>query len=205
MKRRHSITLPKWGLSVIASLVLTLCLPLAATAQTSLAGRVYHHPNIMKGMTMGETADVDKAMADAKAKAIAEEEKKKGRKLTESELSEVNQKVKEARKVFDAVVNSSKAAVTVTFKSDTELLMKMNMTTDEDALKAAGVGWMKRKALKAATSMGSTSQKMKYRLQGNLVICSDGSEKDTLQLSPDGKFLSGKTDEKEAFRLTRTK
>ena len=82
---------------------------------------------------------------------------------------------------------------------------KMNMTTDEDALKAAGIGWMKRKALKAATSMGSTSQKMKYKLQGNLVICSDGSEKDTLQLSPDGKFLSGKTDEKEAFRLTRTK
>lgn len=205
MKRRHSITLPKWGLSVIASLVLTLSLPLAATAQTSLAGRVYHHPNIMKGMTMGETADVDKAMADAKAKAIAEEEKKKGRKLTESELSEVNQKVKEARKVLDAIMNSTQTAVTVTFKSDTELVMNMDMKVDDDALKQAGVSWVKRKALKAAIAIAPSSQKMKYRLQGSLVICDDGNEKDTLQLSTDGKYLTGKTDDKEPFRLTRTK
>lgn len=205
MKRRHSITLPKWGLSVIASLVLTLCLPLAATAQTSLAGRVYHHPNIMKEAMQNHTHDIDKTMTEAKAEAIAKEEKKKGRKLTASELAEVDRKMKEGRKVLDAIMNSTQTAVTVTFKSDTELVMNMDMKVDDDALKQAGVSWVKRKALKAAIAIAPSSQKMKYRLQGSLVICSDGSEKDTLQLSPDGKFLSGKTDEKEAFRLTRTK
>jgi len=39
-------------------------------------------------------------------------------------------------------------------------------------------------------------------VKDNLIICSDGSDKDTLTISEDGKYLYGKMDEKTKFKLT---
>ena len=44
---------------------------------------------------------------------------------------------------------------------------------------------------------------MQYTVQGHLIICSDGTDKDTLTLSDDGKYLYGKMDDKTKFKLTR--
>ena len=71
------------------------------------------------------------------------------------------------------------------------------------ALKNAGIGWAKRKALKSAIALLPSSQKMKYSVKDNLIICSDGSDKDTLTISADGKYLYGKMDEKTKFKLMR--
>ena len=51
----------------------------SVNAQTSLAGRTYHHSNIMVDAMNDATKDLDKKLLEAKKKAIAEGEKKKGR------------------------------------------------------------------------------------------------------------------------------
>ena len=90
------------------------------------------------------------------------------------------------------------------FKNATDLVMKVDMRIDDAALKAAGISWIKRKALKAALAVAPTSQKGTYIQKGNLVIVTEhgDEETDTLRLSNDGKFLYGKLDEEE-FKLTR--
>ena len=95
--------------------------------------------------------------------------------------------------------------MTATFKSDTELVMQADITLDEDALKAAGLGWAQRKALKAAISLTPSTQKMSYTTKDNLVFCNDGAERDTLALSDDGNYLYGEFEEGKTFKLTRTK
>ena len=65
------------------------------------------------------------------------------------------------------------------------------MNVSDDILKAAGVSWAKRKAIKLATSI-SPAEKTNYFVKDNLIICDDGKEKDTLKISNDGKYLYGK-------------
>ena len=83
--------------------------------------------------------------------------------------------------------------------------MSVDMSISDDAMKAAGIGWLKRKAMKAAMAIAPSSQKVSYVIQGDLVICSDGKEKDTLRLSKDRQFIYGKMDEKTPFTLKPTK
>ena len=54
---------------VIIALVALMMACASTSAQTSLNGRVYHHPNIMKKM-MDQEADFDKQIAEARVKAI---------------------------------------------------------------------------------------------------------------------------------------
>jgi hypothetical protein len=49
------------------------------------------------------------------------------------------------------------------------------------------------------------SEKCKYTVKGNMIITEEGNEKDTMFLSDDGKYLTGKIDEDMTFKLTRTK
>ena len=87
----------------------------------------------------------------------------------------------------------------------------MDMSISEDALKAAGIGWAKRKLMKAALAIAPSSENTTYKVQGNLVIMKDSDgELDTLHLSSDGKKLSGIMDEGKGkkptkFTLTRIK
>ena len=168
----------------------------------SLVGRVYHNANIM-GEKMNEV--ISKAIPEAKAEAIAKQEKEKGRKLTDAEKAEINKKLEEAQAKANAAMKGIKTAVTVEFKSETQAIMKTDMQVNEEALKQAGVPWAKRKALKAAIAIMPTTEKTSYMVKDNLVIMDPTDEPDTLRLSSDGKYLYGKFDKDFEVKLTRTK
>ena len=182
-----------------------LFLALSLHAQVNLTGRVYHHPNIMADEINKLIKDGTKDISKTKQDAVAKAEKEKGRKLTAAELKEVDDKVAEAMKIMEAMRKGLKTEITATFKTDQDLVMKIDMRVSEEALKAAGVGWAKRKAIRAALAVAPSSQKARYVVKGNLVIIRDDEETDTLTLSPDGKYLSGQMDEKTIFKLTRIK
>ena len=184
-------------------IVLTATVFVGAQAQTSLVGRVYYHPNIMADEMKSMQNEVDSKLDETIKEEMAKAEKKKGRPLTAEEKTEVKKKAEEARKVAEALMKGTKTAITVTFKTENELSMQMKLQVDEETLKNAGIGWAKRKALKSAIALLPSSQKMKYSVKDNLIICNDGKEKDTLTVSDDGKYLYGKMDEKTKFKLTR--
>ena len=104
----------------------------------------------------------------------------------------------------EAILKGTKTSVTVTFKDDKTVVMKMEMKIDDEAMKNAGIGWAKRKAIQAATAI-APSEKAKYTVKGDMIITDDGEELDTMYLSNDGKTLTGKMDKETSFKLTRTK
>lgn len=179
---------------------------LVTNAQTSLAGRSYHHPNIMADAMKDATKDLDKKIAEAKKKAIAVGEKKKGRKLTAEETAKIDKELKEKVEEVNAIKKGMKTAITIEFIDDKKIVLKPDIKIHDDALKAAGMGWLKRKALKAALALAPKSEKGTYIVKGDMIIMTDSNnEKDTMTISKDGKFLYGKFDEKTPFKLTRTK
>ena len=186
-------------------IILTATVFVGAQAQTSLVGRVYYHPNIMADEMKAHEKKVQAKLDEAIREEIEKAEKKKGRPLTAEEKAQTKKEAEEASKRAILVMKSTKTSVTATFKSDKEMEMQMKFQMDDDALKNAGVSWAKRKAIKATIALLPSTEKMKYTVQGNLIICSDGKDKDTLTLSDDGKYLYGKMDEKTKFKLTRTK
>lgn len=184
-------------------IVLTATVFVGAQAQTSLVGRVYYHPNIMADEMKAHEKKVQAKLDETIREEIEKAEKKKGRPLTAEEKAQTKKEVEEASKRAILVMKSTKTSVTATFKSDKEMEMQMKFQMDDDALKNAGVSWAKRKAIKAAIALLPSKEKMQYTVQGNLIICSDGTDKDTLTISDDGKYLYGKMDDKTKFKLTR--
>ena len=186
---------------IIGTLFLT---SLSLYAQSSMAGRVYHHPNIMADEINKTVKEATKDMDKARAEAIAEGEKKKGRKLTEKELQELDKSMEEAQKLMKAMKDGLKTAVTITFKDEKNLVMKADMKVDDDILKAAGISWAKRKMIKVAMAM-APSEKATYTKKDNLIIVNNDEGPDTLRMSEDGKYLTGTLDKNTKFRLTRIK
>lgn len=186
---------------IIGTLFLT---SLSLYAQSSMAGRVYHHPNIMADEINKTVKEATKDMDKARAEAIAEGEKKKGRKLTEKELQELDKSMEEAQKLMKAMKDGLKTAVTITFKDEKNLVMKADMKVDDDILKAAGISWAKRKMIKVAMAM-APSEKATYTKKDNLIIVNNDEGPDTLRMSDDGKYLTGTMDKNTKFRLTRIK
>ena len=184
-------------------IILTATVFVGAQAQTSLVGRVYYHPNIMADEMKAHEKKVQAKLDEAIREEIEKAEKKKGRPLTAEEKAQTKKEAEEASKRAILVMKSTKTSVTATFKSDKEMEMQMKFQMDDDALKNAGVSWAKRKAIKAAIALLPSKEKMQYTVQGNLIICSDGTDKDTLTISDDGKYLYGKMDDKTKFKLTR--
>jgi len=179
---------------------------LVVNAQTSLAGRTYYHPNILAEELNNATKDLDKKMAEARKKAITEGEKKKGRKLTADEIAKIDKELKEKKQQITAVKKGMKTALTIEFLDDKKVVLKPDIKIDDDALKAAGMGWLKRKALKAAVAVAPSSEKGTYIVKGNMVIMTDkDNEKDTMTISNDGKYLTGRFDGDAPIKLTRTK
>lgn len=174
-------------------------------AQNSLVGRTYYNANIMTDALNEVTKDMDKKVQDAKAEEIAKLEKKEGRKATRAEIAEIDAKMQKAQKMMEAMTKGMTTELTVTFKTEKEAVMKANISVSDEALKNAGIGWMKRKALKAAIALIPSTEKSSYIVKGNLVIMIDDDEgNDTLRLSNDGKYLFGKFDKKTDYKLTRT-
>lgn len=174
-------------------------------AQNSLVGRTYYNANIMTDAMNEATKDMDKKVQDAKAEEIAKLEKKEGRKATRAEIAEIDAKMQKAQKMMEAMTKGMTTELTVTFKTEKEAVTKANISVSDEALKNAGIGWMKRKALKAAIALIPSTEKSSYIVKDNLVIMIDDDEgNDTLRLSNDGKYLFGKFDKKTDYKLTRT-
>ena len=174
-------------------------------AQTNLGGRVYHHPNIMAEKLNELSKELDQKLDSAIIAAEEKAEKEKGRKLTAEEKAKIDKEVKDAVQKINALKKGMKTSITVEFKDEKKVVFKADMSISDDALKAAGVSWIKRKAMKAALAVAPSSQKGTYEVKGNMVIMSDDEEKDTMYLSADGKKLSGVFDKEMKFTLTRTK
>jgi hypothetical protein len=154
---------------------------------------------------MDQEVNIDKKIAEARNEAIAKMEKKKGRELTKEELAMINKKLAEIKKQADAAKKCMSTAITVEFTSATNLVMRQKTRVDDEALKIMGVGWLKRKALKASLALMPESQDAKYEVKGNKVIVIDDKDRDTLTISNDGNTLSGIFDKKTKYILKRTK
>ena len=190
--------------TVIIAFIVLMMANASASAQTSLKGRVYHNPNIMEKV-MNQEADIDKEIAEARAKAIAKKEKEKGRKLTQKETAELDKAMADAKKQAQIAKKALTMALTIEFTSATDGVMKQKTKVDDDALITMGVGWLKRKAIKASLALMPESHKVKYEVKGNKVIVIDDKDRDTLTLSSDGKTLSGTFDKDTKYTLKRTK
>lgn len=192
----------------ILLIVVAMMVTIGVNAQKGLVGRVYHNPNIMSGMMSELTKDVEKEIVEARKKAIEKGEKKVGRKLTADEIKKIDKELKEIEAKARAVKAGMGMSITMTFKNEKVVSMKAAMKMSDEAMKMAGVSWIKRKAMKAAMAL-EPSQTCPYTIKGNMVIIQDDKELDTLRISADGKSLSGiYRDEKEGpikYTLTRTK
>ena len=192
-------------LGLLVALLVTASM--TVSAQTGLAGRTYHNPNIIADMMNDATKDLDKKVAEARTKGIAEAEKKKGRKLTDEEIAKLDAEIKKKMAELEAMKKGMKLAITIEFKDDKNLVMKQDTKISDEALKAAGYGWLKRKAMKAALAVVPKSHKGTYVVKGNMIIMTDtDNDKDTLNISQDGKYITGKLDKKDRpFKLLRIK
>ena len=187
------------------AMAIVAMIALSAEAQTSLVGREYHNPNIMSDIYK----DIDRQVADMKAKALMKMEKKKGRKLTEAEMKEFKELIGKEESKLRAMKNGTSMAMTVTFKNDKTAVVKAKIKMTDEAMKAADIGWLKRKALKAAMAVMPAID-MPYIIKGNMVILQDEEGNDTLYISADRNSLSGiyrgkKKSENIHYTLARTK
>lgn len=190
--------------NLVLTSIMMLFMVISAYGQTDLTGRVYYNANIMKGQFDDKLKELDKEITTKKAEAIAKAEKKKGRKLTAAETAELDKELNKAMNQAKSTMNGMKTAVTLEFKTATQVVMKMDMKIDDNAMKAAGIPWLKRKALKAALAIAPSSEKDTYVVKGNKVIIGTGKDQDAMTLSADGKTITGEMDGKK-FTLTRTK
>ena len=181
--------------------ILMLLFVIGTKAQ-SLVGRVYSNPNIMAGEIEKKLKEID--IEKEKKDAIAKAEEERGRKLTDKEIAEIDEKTEEAMKMAEALTKGMSVAISVEFKNETDAIYRMKTRIDEEVLKMAGVSWVKRKALKAALAMAPESEKGTYIVQGDLVIFNPENDADTLRLSPDRKQISGLMDKETPFTLTLT-
>ena len=185
---------------------LLLCGSLNSSAQTSLVGRVYQNPNIMDDIMSTALKEANTKSDSVRKEAIAKKEKELGRKMKAEELAELDKELKDAMEKAKVASKAVKTAITFTFKDETNAVMNMKMSIDEEALKLIGVSWAKRKAMKAALAIAPENQKCTYVREGNMIITSDDKDKDTLMLSDDGTKLYGAMEKgKKLFILTLKK
>jgi len=186
-------------------LVVVAMMTMMTVNAQGLVGRTYYNSNILAGEMNKKMKEVDQKIPEIRAEKYAEFEKEKGRKPTADEKAKLDKEVDEAIAQAKALAKGASTAITVEFKTEENAVMKADMNVSDDAMKAAGIGWLKRKAMKAALAVAPSSTKATYVVKGDLIILNDGKEKDTLRLSSDGKYLYGKYEKDVNFKLTRTK
>ena len=185
---------------------LLLCGSLHSSAQTSLVGRVYQNLNIMDDIMSTALKEANTKSDSVRKEAIAKKEKELGRKMKAEELAELDKELKDAMEKAKVASKAVKTAITFTFQDETNAVMNMKMSIDEEALKLIGVSWAKRKAMKAALAIAPENQKCTYVREGNMIITSNDKDKDTLMLSDDGTKLYGAMEKgKKLFILTLKK
>ena len=186
-------------------LVVVAMMTMMTVNAQSLAGRTYYNANILAGEMNKKLKEVDQKLPEIRAEKYAKFEKEKGRKPTAAEKAKLDKEVDDAIAKTKILAKGASTAITVEFKTEENAVMKADMNVSDDAMKAAGIGWVKRKAMKAAMAVAPSSSKATYVVKGDLIILNDGKEKDTLRLSSDGKYLYGKFEKDVNFKLTRTK
>lgn len=186
-------------------LVVVAMMTMMTVNAQDLAGRIYYNANILAGELNKKLKEVDQKIPEIKAQGYAKFEKKNGRQPTAAEKAKLEKELNETVAQAKAVAKGMTTAITVEFKTEKNAVMKADVKISDDAMKAAGIGWLKRKAMKAALAVAPSSSKATYVVKGDLIILDDGEEKDTLRLSSDGKFLYGKFEKDVNFKLTRTK
>ena len=184
---------------------LLLCGSLNSSAQTSLVGRVYQNPNIMDDVMSTALKEANTKSDSVRKEAIAKKEKELGRKMKAEELAELDKELKDAMEKAKVASKAVKTAITFTFQDETNAVMNMKMSIDEEALKLIGVSWAKRKAMKAALAIAPENQKCTYVREGNMIITRDDKDKDTLRLSDDDTKLYGEMEKGKKFILTLKK
>ena len=189
----------------ILILVVVAMMTMMTVNAQSLAGRTYYNANILAGEMNKKLKEVDQKLPEIRAEKYAKFEKEKGHKPTAAEKAKLDKEVDDAIAKTKILAKGATTAITVEFKTEKNAVMKADMNVSDDAMKAAGIGWLKRKAMKAALAVAPSSTKATYVVKGDLIILDDGEEKDTLRLSSDGKYLSGKFEKDINFKLTRTK
>ena len=189
---------------MVAAMLVIGC-AFSLNAQVNLTGRSYENKNIIQSELDKAFNEVDQKIDSLRTAQIAKEEKEKGRKLTASELSDVEKDVKQARDMMIAMKKGMQVSIGLDFTSERDAVMRMSMKIDDDVLKKAGVSWIKRKAMKAALAVAPEKQKAKYHIKGNLIIFEDPKEPDTMRISEDGKYIYGTFDKQTKFKLSRTK
>ena len=189
---------------IIMLVVVAMMTMMTVNAQ-NLTGRTYYNANILAGEMDKKIKEVEQKIPQIKAEGYAKFEKKNGRQPTAAEKAKLEKEVNEAVAQAKALAKGMTTAITVEFKTAKDAVMKADIKISEDALKAAGIGWLKRKALKAALAVAPSSDKVTYVVKGDLIIVDDGEEKDTLRMSSDGKYLYGKFEKDVNFKLTRTR
>ena len=186
-------------------LVVVAMMTMMTVNAQDLAGRIYYNANILAGELNKKLKEVDQKIPEIKAQGYAKFEKKNGRQPTAAEKAKLEKELNETVAQAKAVAKGMTTAITVEFKTEKNAVMKADVKISDDAMTDAGIGWLKRKAMKAALAVAPSSSKATYVVKGDLIILDDGEEKDTLRLSSDGKFLYGKFEKDVNFKLTRTK
>lgn len=171
-----------------------------AAAQPGLTGRIYDNPNIMAQML--DQAQIEQRLDSVRTDAVEKFISENGRRPDAAEMQKIDLQIDEARQQLELMRKAMETGITVEFTSDAEYVVNIRMRMDEEALKAAGIPWVKRKAMKAAISMMSDKkEKVKYFRKDDMIITKD-AEPDTLYLSGDGKQLVGRHG-KSNFTLTQ--
>ena len=137
---------------IIVAIAVALMAAINVSAQ-SLAGRVYQNPNIMAEEMQGKLKTLSEKKGEAKTKAYEKFEKEKGHKPNAEEKAKLDKEVDDAIVKAETILKGMVTKVSVEFKTEKDAVMKMDVKIDEGALKAAGIGWLKRKALKAALAV----------------------------------------------------
>ena len=143
-----------------------------AQSQVNLTGRIYKNDNILADELNKLTVEAEHKMDSARQAKVTELEKKKGRKLTTAEKAEIDKQVAEAQKAMVAIKKGISTRIEVAFKDTRNVLMTMKMSVDDNALKLAGVPWVKRKAFPSPSPFLTPASESSA--QAFFISCSQG-------------------------------
>lgn len=177
----------------------TLLVMLSSCNQKStLAGSEFSNPNVMPAIADSTwndmKANVDYQIDSIKQVAIPQLEEQAQRKFTAEELAQLDkelseqmdEKYAEGRHEIDSLKNLVVLGFTLTFQDDEHMTMGVH--------------------LKAEGQDETDKHEGTYLLEGDKVILTYEGYQDTLQLSQDGKILSGRFgDNSYALSLEKTK
>ncbi len=174
-------------------------------AQKDLTGHIYSNANIMAKAMKEAMTEINLKRDSIKLEVFKKAEQEKKRKLTAEEKEEIEKELEKELAQIASFEKSIKIGIDLEFMSAKDVVMRLDVAVDETKLKAAGISWLKRKAIKAGLAIIPKKEEGTYVRKGNLIIITDDEEPDTLRISNDEKYIHGTFNKKTKFQLTRRK